>query len=76
MKRIQIGVALAVALALPAAGIGAKTPPPNKRAAALKACKAERAQIGVVAFKAKYGTGKKHANALGKCVSAQLKKKK
>jgi hypothetical protein len=40
------------------------------------ACKAERAKIGATAFELKDGTGKTHKNALGKCVSAQLKKKK
>jgi hypothetical protein len=75
MKKLLIAPTLALALALPAAGLASKTPP-NKRAAALKACKAERANIGVAAFELKYGAGKKHENALGKCVSAQLKKKK
>ena len=41
---------------------------------AAKACKAERAE-DPAAFKAKYGTGKRHANAFGKCVSATAKAK-
>jgi hypothetical protein len=73
MKRIMIAGVLAVALAVPSLGL-AKTPPANKRAAALKACKAERAQLGAKAFELKYGTGKKHENALGNCVSKHLKK--
>jgi hypothetical protein len=39
-------------------------------------CKAERAQIGEAPFAAKYGSGKKGANALGKCVSQKAKAKK
>jgi hypothetical protein len=34
-----------------------------------RACKAERAQLGDVAFRAKYGTNRNGANAHGKCVS-------
>jgi hypothetical protein len=34
-----------------------------------KQCKAERSALGAEAFKAKYGTGAKKANAFGKCVS-------
>jgi hypothetical protein len=41
---------------------------------AAKACKAERASIGVDAFKAKYGTNANKANAFGKCVSGKAKK--
>ncbi len=74
MKKLLIGGMLAVALAMPGVGLAGKAPP-NKHAAALKACKAERAKIGASAFELKYGTGKKHENALGNCVSAQLKKK-
>jgi hypothetical protein len=40
---------------------------------ASKECKAERAEIGDVAFAAKYGTGKKGRNAHGKCVSAKAR---
>ncbi len=64
---------LAAAFVLPAAGV-AKTPPVNKRAAALKVSKAERAKLGVTAFEVKYGSGKSHENALGNCVSQHLKK--
>lgn len=64
--------ALAMALALP--GLGLANTPMNKRAAAVKACKSERAKIGANAFELKYGTGKKHENALGNCVSKHLKK--
>jgi predicted outer membrane protein len=75
MKRFLVGGAVAALLATPSAGY-AKKSPPNKRAAALKACKAERAQIGAAAFELKYGTGKKHENAMGRCVSAHLRTKK
>lgn len=40
---------------------------------AAKKCKAERTQIGVDAFKTKYGTNTNKANAFGKCVSALAK---
>jgi hypothetical protein len=70
----MIAGVLALALAVPSLGLAAKTPPVNKRAAALKACKAERTKLGATAFELKYGTGKKHENALGNCVSKHLKK--
>jgi hypothetical protein len=74
MKRIITAGALTLALAVPGLGLAAKTPPVNKKAAATKACKAERAKLGTAAFELKYGTGKKHENALGNCVSQHLKK--
>jgi hypothetical protein len=40
---------------------------------AAKECKAERTQMGEAAFAAKYGKGKKGANAYGKCVSQKAK---
>lgn len=40
---------------------------------ASKQCKAEAEQLGADAFAAKYGKGKKGANAHGKCVSAKAK---
>jgi len=40
---------------------------------ASKECKAEAEQLGDAAFATKYGTGKKGANAHGKCVSAKAK---
>ena len=44
--------------------------------AAAKACKAERASIGVEAFAKKYGTNHNLKNAFGKCVSGKSKKEK
>ena len=41
---------------------------------AAKKCKAERAQIGLEAFRAKYGTNANKRNAFGKCVSKLAKK--
>jgi Flp pilus assembly protein TadD len=41
--------------------------------AAAKACKAERASIGVDAFAKKYGTNHNLKNAFGKCVSGKSK---
>lgn len=43
---------------------------------AAKQCKAERSQLGEAAFAAKYGSGKKGKNALGKCVSLKAKENK
>ena len=43
--------------------------------AAAKACKAERASIGVDAFAKKYGTNHNLKNAFGKCVSGKSKGK-
>ena len=43
---------------------------------AAKACKAERASLGVEAFNKKYGTNHNLKNALGKCVSGNSKGKK
>ncbi len=40
---------------------------------AAKKCKAERAQIGLEAFRAKYGTNANKKNAFGKCVSKHAK---
>jgi hypothetical protein len=40
---------------------------------AAKKCKAERVDIGVEAFKNKYGTNANKANAFGKCVSKLAK---
>jgi hypothetical protein len=37
---------------------------------AARSCKAERTQMGVSAFRAKYGRGSSDRNAFGKCVSA------
>jgi len=46
------------------------------KANASKQCEAEAEQLGAVAFAAKYGSGKKGANAHGKCVSAKAKELK
>ena len=42
---------------------------------AAKKCKAERASMGVEAFKNEYGTNPNKANAFGKCVSKLAKEK-
>jgi len=41
---------------------------------AARACKAERADIGVDAFRDKYGTNENKKNAFGKCVASKKKK--
>jgi hypothetical protein len=69
------------ALAVPPEGKGKPESPGNSAAApgqsadknAAKACKAERATMGVAAFKEKYGTNANKANAFGKCVSKLAK---
>ena len=43
--------------------------------AAAKACRTERASIGVAAFAKKYGTNHNLKNAFGKCVSGKSKEK-
>jgi ribosomal protein S24E len=76
-------LSLPTALAAPPEGKG-KPESPGKSAAApgqsadknaAKACKAERATMGVEAFKNKYGTNANKANAFGKCVSGKSKAK-
>jgi hypothetical protein len=70
------------ALAAPPEGKGKPESPGNSAAApgqsadknAAKACKAERATMGVAAFKEKYGTNANKANAFGKCVAGKSKK--
>jgi hypothetical protein len=44
-----------------------------ERRKATKQCRAERAEIGVEAFREKYGTNKGKRNAFGKCVSKTAK---
>jgi hypothetical protein len=39
-------------------------------------CREERKELGVEAFREKYGTNKKGKNAFGKCVSKHAKKRK
>ena len=81
MKRLIVLIAL-LALAVPAAFAA---PPagkgkPDKSATSssessnpAKACKAERASLGVEAFSAKYGKNHNLKNAFGKCVSGNSK---
>jgi hypothetical protein len=77
-------LSLPVAFAAPPEGKG-KPENPGKSATApgqsadknaAKACKAERATMGVQAFKDRYGTNANKANAFGKCVSGKAKKNK
>jgi hypothetical protein len=42
------------------------------RARARKACLAERKRIGAKAFARKYGRGKRHRNALERCIARRL----
>jgi len=88
MKRSLLVVAAFLSLAVSAAiaappadkgkpdkpGQSASAPGQQAEQNAAKACKAEREQSGVGAFKDKYGTNANKANAFGKCVSATAAK--
>ena len=55
------------ALVLPA--LASAAPSGTDRANAARECRAERAAMGVEAFRQKYGTNRNRRNAFGKCVS-------
>jgi hypothetical protein len=67
--------AAALAISVPSAtavkpeGVGGG----KAKANAARACKAERADIGVDAFREKYGTNSNKKNAMGKCVASKRK---
>lgn len=69
------------AYAVPPAGKGKPEKPAKALAAngssaeknAAKKCKAERARMGVDAFREEYGTNANGANAFGKCVAEHAK---
>ena len=79
-----LSLSVSAALAAPPADQGKPASPGQSAAApgqsadknAAKKCKAERGttEQTIAAFKEKYGTNKNKANAVGKCVSAQVKK--
>jgi hypothetical protein len=77
-----LALSIPAALAAPPEGKGKPESPGNSAAApgqaadknAAKACRAERATMGVQAFKEEYGTNANKANAFGKCVSGKAKK--
>jgi hypothetical protein len=79
-----LALSIPAALAAPPEGKGKPESPGNSAAApgqaadknAAKACKAERATMGLQAFKEEYGTNANKANAFGKCVSGKAKKNK
>jgi hypothetical protein len=70
MRKIALTVVL-LGFAVPA--LAAQASPGSTKTSAEKLCRAERGTAAVTrdAFAAKYGTGKNHKNAFGKCVSAQ-----
>jgi len=71
--RFFVTGALAVCLAAPATALAGE-PTETDRTNAAKECKAERSELGVEAFRAKYGTEtSKRKNAFGKCVSSRAK---
>jgi hypothetical protein len=69
MKRLLIVAALAL-LPVPAAHA---VPSANDEANPAKACRAEQASLGAVAFAETWGTNTNKKNAFGKCVSAKVK---
>ena len=79
---LVVALSVPVALAAPPEGKGKPESPGNSAAApgqaadknAAKACKAERATMGVQAFNEKHGTNPNKTNAFGKCVSGKAKK--
>jgi hypothetical protein len=70
---MRTAIAIGAALMLLAAPGGALAKPvkPTKseRSQAAKDCRAERAEIGVDAFREEYGVNRNKRNAFGKCVS-------
>jgi hypothetical protein len=80
-KWLVAAAAAIVIVAIPvaiAAAPGAQKPNSTESADgnAPKACKAERASLGVEPFNKKYGTNHNLKNAFGKCVSGKSKGKK
>jgi hypothetical protein len=73
MRKLMIGVVVAMAASPAAALAGSTQQKPPKNAA--QACRLERA-AGAEAFKQKYGTGERKSNAFGKCVSQKAKAKR
>jgi hypothetical protein len=73
IRRFATSLALVAALATPALASAELSPSDSKNAA--KYCQALRAQMGVDAFKAQFGTNENKGNAFGKCVSQQKKGK-
>jgi len=65
---------VATAFAMPVVAIADDQPTTTDKQNASQECKAEQS-ADPAAFKAKYGTGKKGANAHGKCVSQKAKAK-
>lgn len=69
-----IGIALALAmLALPATAVAKPSKVDRKNAA--QDCRAERGEIGVEAFRDKYGANKNKRNAFGRCVRQGAREK-
>ena len=69
--KILIAASLA-ALVVPAASFGSG-PTGQDRENGARACRALRASLGEDLFRSTYGTGPKHRNAFGKCVSSKAK---
>jgi hypothetical protein len=73
IMRLGIGLVLVAALAMPTTASAEVSPNDFKNAA--KYCKALRAEIGVDAFRDRFGSNDNKRNAFGKCVSKQRKGK-
>ena len=72
MKRILLTVAAAAALCVPAAALADATPSATALAGA--ACKTQLTALGATTFNGTYGTNASKSNAMGKCVSAAVRK--
>jgi hypothetical protein len=80
-RAIAVLAAASLSLAIGVGSAGATKPegtpgnsgnaPGKAKVNASRACKAERTEIGVDAFREKYGTNKNGKNAFGKCVSSK-----
>jgi hypothetical protein len=72
MKRYLLILAGAAALCVPAAALADATPSATALAAA--SCKTQLTSMGATTFNATYGTNASKSNAMGKCVSAAVRK--
>lgn len=68
MRRTTILIAVAAALAIPAAALAEDTAP-NPASAAVNECRQQKATMGAQSFADLYGTNAHKSNAMGKCVS-------
>ena len=72
MKKFLLVLAGAAALCIPAAALADATPSATSLAAA--SCKTQLTALGATTFNGTYGTNASKSNAMGKCVSAAVRK--